>query len=248
MNRIMIAAVVMTVGDTVADFLNVLVFHGGMFGMTIATAVSAYLSLAVLLPHFAGKNAFFSCPSLSMDRHVIRAMTADGFPQAAMLGATVTGFRLYALCMVFYGMNVVFRSCCQGTGQIRNAYMLTVCDGFAAPLVMAPVLGSLFGVPVLWLCFALGKGITTAVMLLVFRKMNASVRGCDAVIPVPRHFGEDIEAALDCTVSEKEIAGDPDIASGGRILPAEQRWQTNGVSDQPHGRRSLQQYPEIRVL
>ena len=42
--------------DVVLDLANVLVFHGGMLGMALATSFSAFVGLLVLLGHFLRKN------------------------------------------------------------------------------------------------------------------------------------------------------------------------------------------------
>lgn len=49
----------MLIVNIAGDFLNVFVFHGGMFGMAIATTVSYYASFIVLLLHFLKKDTFF---------------------------------------------------------------------------------------------------------------------------------------------------------------------------------------------
>ena len=44
------------IGDIVFDLANVLIFHGGMFGMALATALSNLLGLLFLLTHFLKKD------------------------------------------------------------------------------------------------------------------------------------------------------------------------------------------------
>lgn len=59
-NTLLIAAVVgMTVTDVAFDFLNVLVFHGGMFGMGLASALSYYVAVAIGLGYFLSKKSVF---------------------------------------------------------------------------------------------------------------------------------------------------------------------------------------------
>lgn len=305
MNRLMLAVAAMTVGDIAADLLNVWVFHGGMFGMALATAASYYLALLCLVPHFAKKNIIFNRPSFVFDAKTVGAMCKNGMPTAAsqlgrmlltfilnrylmQLGGgaavsahavimsagnlclvpgtalassaqvisgvlsgeedrtgitrmirtamrynmivngacmlfflalarpivwmfykggtsaidmTVTGFRFYVLCMIFYAVDLVFRSYCQGSGQTKKAYVITICDCFICPLLMALLLGGLFGVPAIWLCYVLGEGLTTVVMLSLFRMSNHEQHGLDAIIPFPRSFGRDIRAAYEHCLS-----------------------------------------------
>ena len=54
-----LSAAVLCVADIVGDVLNVLVFHGGVFGMGMATSVSFLLQLGMLLSHFIRKKGFF---------------------------------------------------------------------------------------------------------------------------------------------------------------------------------------------
>ena len=307
-NRLMLAVVIMTAGDIAADLLNVLVFHGGMFGMALATAASYYLALLVLLPHFGRKDVIFDRPSFVIDREIVGAMLKNGSPTAltqfgkllltfilnrylmklggspavaahtvimsagnlcmvpgTALGAAaqviagvlsgeedragigrliraatrynlsinggcmlffvlfakpvvsmfykggssgmdtaVMGFRFYALCMIFFGIDLIFRSYCQGSGQTKKAYAITLFDCIICPLAMALLLGTLFGIPAMWLCFALGKGLTAAVMLALFRKANKGQRGFEAYIPFPKSFGKGIEASYEHSVTEND--------------------------------------------
>ena len=54
-----LSAMVLCVADIAGDFVNVLVFSGGVFGMGVATAVSLWLQLGVLAVHFVKKNGYF---------------------------------------------------------------------------------------------------------------------------------------------------------------------------------------------
>lgn len=58
-NRVVVAVVVMTVLDVVGDLLNALVIHGGMLGMGIATSISYFVALVIMLFHFTKKNIIF---------------------------------------------------------------------------------------------------------------------------------------------------------------------------------------------
>ena len=58
-NRVVVAVVVMTVLDIVFDLLNVLVFHGGMLGMGLATSISYAIGLGIMLLHFTKKDIIF---------------------------------------------------------------------------------------------------------------------------------------------------------------------------------------------
>lgn len=310
MNRIVLAAMVMTLGDIAADLLNVLVFHGGMLGMALATAISYYLAFLVLLPHFLRRDAIFVRPGLTLDKAVLGAMFTRGIPAAAsqigrllltfilnrflyalggdpvvaahavilslgnlcmvpgsalgsateiltgvlsgeedrsglvqmmrtalrynlllngaamlmflagasplvgmfyqgnvqMLQTAVTGARLYALSMLFYGANLIFRSYCQGFGHLRIAYIQTTLDSFAAPLAAALLLGLCFGVPMFWLGFAAGYALVTAGMVLFFKRSNPGVKGVESILLFPESFCQDIEDQLEISISQRDVS------------------------------------------
>ena len=48
-NRVIVAVVVMTALDIAGDFLNALVIHGGMLGMGLATSISYFAALVIML-------------------------------------------------------------------------------------------------------------------------------------------------------------------------------------------------------
>ena len=50
------AVLTMTVADVALDILNVFVFHGGMFGMGLASAVSYYLAMLISGFYFLSKK------------------------------------------------------------------------------------------------------------------------------------------------------------------------------------------------
>ncbi len=88
-NLLIVAVLTMTVTDVGLDLLNVLVFHGGMFGMGLASAVSYYAALGVSCFYFlSGRSIFrFSMKQVRMKKtaELIRC----GFPACFTMGATV---------------------------------------------------------------------------------------------------------------------------------------------------------------
>ena len=56
---ISISAGVLCASDIVFDLINVLIFRGGVFGMGLATSLSLFLQLLVLLSHFVTKGGYF---------------------------------------------------------------------------------------------------------------------------------------------------------------------------------------------
>lgn len=54
--RTFISTIACTVVNITGDLLNVFVFHGGMFGMALATSISYYVSALLVVPHFINKR------------------------------------------------------------------------------------------------------------------------------------------------------------------------------------------------
>ena len=55
-NRAMSSMVATLIADVIFDLANVLVFHGGMFGMAVATSLSYVVGFLVIMPHFRRKD------------------------------------------------------------------------------------------------------------------------------------------------------------------------------------------------
>ena len=58
-SRLVLAVVLMTVGDIIFDLLTVFVFHGGTFGMGLASSLSYYIAFVVGILYFFQKNCMF---------------------------------------------------------------------------------------------------------------------------------------------------------------------------------------------
>lgn len=78
--RLVIAVVAMTVSDIVFDLLNVFVFHGGTFGMGLASTLSYYIALAIGLLYFFGKDCMFRFRFRLMRLRVFKDLVAYGIP------------------------------------------------------------------------------------------------------------------------------------------------------------------------
>ena len=78
--RLVAAVLLMTVSDVVFDFLNVLVFHGGTFGMGLASSLSYYVAVLVGIGYFFRKDCLFRLRRDGMRRDTLRAILAEGIP------------------------------------------------------------------------------------------------------------------------------------------------------------------------
>ena len=126
------AGLTMTVTDVGLDLLNVLGFHGGMFGMGLASALSYYAALIVGgIYLFSGKSVFrFS------RRHVKRKMIADLLRSGIPAGVNMAA----ALVLVFV-MNHMLRRL-PGAGSVGiAAYTVIMAVGNAANCITTGIGG-----------------------------------------------------------------------------------------------------------
>ena len=78
--RLVTAVGLMTVSDVVFDFLNVLVFRGGTFGMGLASSLSYYVAVAVGLGYFVRKDCLFRLRREGLRRDMAGALLINGVP------------------------------------------------------------------------------------------------------------------------------------------------------------------------
>ena len=71
---------VICVADIIGDLLNVLVFHGGAFGMGLATSVSYAVGLLILLPHFLKTSQIFHLSLKNIRFSCLREIAKKGTP------------------------------------------------------------------------------------------------------------------------------------------------------------------------
>ena len=89
-SNLLIAAVLgMTVADVAFDLLNVLVFHGGMFGMGLASALSYYAAMLIGGGYFLSKKCVFSFSMGRVQWRKIRELFADGVPTVFGMASSV---------------------------------------------------------------------------------------------------------------------------------------------------------------
>ena len=79
---LIVAVLGMTVSDVVLDLLNVLVFHGGMFGMGLASSLSYYIALGISLIYFLSKKCIFRFSWKRVSRKKAAELFRGGAPGA----------------------------------------------------------------------------------------------------------------------------------------------------------------------
>ena len=78
--RLVTAVLVMTVLDIALDIVNVLVIHGGIFGMGIASSLSYYAAVIVGLGYFIRKDCLFKFRTKGIRYGLLRDMFGEGVP------------------------------------------------------------------------------------------------------------------------------------------------------------------------
>ena len=92
-NLLIKATLVMTITDIVFDLLNVYVFHGGMFGMGLASSFSYYVALVFYMGYFLSSKCIYVFSKANVKLKIIKEFLVGGFPTVVDLAA--------ALVMVF---------------------------------------------------------------------------------------------------------------------------------------------------
>lgn len=78
--RLIIAVAAMTVSDILFDLLNVLVFHGDILGMGLASSLSYYIAIAIGLVYFFRKDCIFKFRFRSVRLRGCLALMREGVP------------------------------------------------------------------------------------------------------------------------------------------------------------------------
>ena len=98
---LILAVLAMTVTDVALDLLNVLVFHGGMFGMGLASAVSYYAAMAVAAVYFFSSRSVFRFSRKLVTGRKIAELFSSGVPAGLNMASSV--ILVYALNRILQG-------------------------------------------------------------------------------------------------------------------------------------------------
>ena len=89
-SNLLIAAVLgMTVSDVALDLLNVKVFHGGMFGMGLASSLSYYVAMVIGGWYFLSKKCVFHFSFMRVRWDKVRELIAGGVPTVISMASSV---------------------------------------------------------------------------------------------------------------------------------------------------------------
>lgn len=107
-NLLTVAVVSMTVADIALDLLNVFVFHGGMFGMGLASAASYYVAMGVVSVYFLSKRCVFRFSPRQISIRKIGELFYNGIPAGfSMASAVVMSFLINRILKSTGGSNAL---------------------------------------------------------------------------------------------------------------------------------------------
>ena len=175
-SNLLIAAVLgMTVSDVALDLLNVLVFHGGMFGMGLASSLSYYVAMLIGGGYFLSKKCVFKFSKDLVRREKISELVVGGMPTViGMASSVVLIFAVNKLLMPIGGKaavaayaiinTIINASNCISTGSGGVALTLS---GILYNEEDRTGLGELTG---LMLRYAAVLGVAVAALLMIFAR------------------------------------------------------------------------------
>lgn len=82
--RIFYAVVGMTIVNVIGNFVNIFVLKGGMFGMSISTAVSYYFAVFIFLLHFTKKSSSFKLQVRDLPWNTMPSIVFEGLPKTLL--------------------------------------------------------------------------------------------------------------------------------------------------------------------
>ncbi len=86
-SRSVISMIATLASDFLFDYLNVMVFHGGMWGMAIATSLSNCIGLLIVLTHFLKKDRILNFTLKGMDFRELKEVIICGISNSVSMGS-----------------------------------------------------------------------------------------------------------------------------------------------------------------
>ena len=139
---ISVSAAMLCVTDVAGDLLNVLVFHGGVFGMGMATSVSFLAQLLVLLLHFLRKDGYFRFSLKGFHLSYLKSISKNGALTLLRSLATILRdlFTNHLNLAVAVGMAAV-----AAKGIQNDLNTLMFCLGIGIGKVLLPMTSMYYG-------------------------------------------------------------------------------------------------------
>ncbi len=80
-----IASFACALTDVAGDLLNIFVFHGGIFGMALASSLSHYAAFLIVASHFLKKRSLFRFSFRTIREGMVSPLLKDGLPRATCM-------------------------------------------------------------------------------------------------------------------------------------------------------------------
>ena len=129
-NLLIVAVVSMTVADIALDLLNVLVFHGGMFGIGLASSLSYYVAMVFAAMYFLSKKCIFRFSLKKVTKAKILELIRGGVPAGVNMAASV---------VLVFVLNRILKSA--GGSEGVAAYAVIMSIGNAANCISTGIGG-----------------------------------------------------------------------------------------------------------
>ncbi|MBR3290066.1 MAG: ATP-binding protein [Clostridia bacterium] len=127
---LIVAVLGMTVSDVVLDLLNVLVFHGGMFGMGLASSLSYYVAVVIGACYFLSRRCAFRFSPKGISWKKIRELFRCGIP---------AGFNMLSTVILVFVLNQILTG--TGSANAVAAYSVITTIGNAANCITTGIGG-----------------------------------------------------------------------------------------------------------
>ncbi len=141
-NRVIVAVVVMTLLDVAGDLLNALVIHGGMLGMGLATSISYFVALVIMLLHFRKKDIIFRFSPKGLKLRDLGDILSIG--SASAVGSVSAMLRNGVLNNIMAG-TVLSATAVAALGVLNTVYNFTSSTMIGVGLTAAMIAGMILG-------------------------------------------------------------------------------------------------------
>lgn len=141
-NRVIVAVIVMTALDVAGDLLNALVIHGGMLGMGLATSISYFAALIIMLLHFTKKDIIFRFSPKGLKLKDLTDILGTGSSSA--MGSVSAMFRNACLNSIMVG-TVLSSTAVAAFGILNTVFNFTSSTMIGVGLTTAMIAGMVLG-------------------------------------------------------------------------------------------------------
>ncbi len=118
--RSMMAMGATLVADVAFDLLNVTVFHGGMFGMAIATSLSNVVGFAVIMTHYSRKDRVLHFTTKGLKIKDLGDVALRGIPHAINMGCQAARVLCFNALLLF----IADKTAVAGLSITTNAFSI----------------------------------------------------------------------------------------------------------------------------